>query len=49
MIEVLIGLTGSAFIGYIVNKLERMEQKIDAIEIEIVLIKAVVPKRSSDL
>lgn len=38
----------SAFVGYMVNKLEKIEAKIDLIEIDIAVLKSVVPKRKED-
>lgn len=46
--ELIIGVVGSAFIGYLVNKLERLEAKIDTIEADIIVLKIHIPKRKED-
>ena len=46
--ETLFFLICSGFFGYIIQKLEKMEAKIDQIEDEVVVLRHSVPKRKDD-
>jgi hypothetical protein len=46
--EVLFGLISSAALGYIISKLEKVEQHLNQLENEIIIIKVKLPKRVDD-
>jgi len=46
--ETLFFLICSGFFGYIYQKLEKMEAKIDRLEEDILILKATTPKRKED-
>lgn len=46
--ETLIFLILSVSIGYLVNKLERIENKLNDLENDLLLFKAKLPRRKSD-
>lgn len=46
--ELISGIVVTALIGYFVSKVEKIEQKLNNLEDEILLMKVSIPKRKND-
>lgn len=46
--EVVFGLLSTSMLGYLIAKLEKMEEKLNILENELIEVRAVLPKRKSD-
>ncbi len=48
LLELFFGMMCSACLGFMLSKVEKIDQKIDSIEIELIIIKQSIPKRKDD-
>jgi len=46
--EVLFGLLSTSMLGYLIAKLEKMEEKVNHIENELIALQSSLPKRTTD-
>lgn len=47
--NIVLELIAASILGYLVSKLEKMDDRLDGMEIELALLKRELPKRQNDM